>query len=259
APASEGPKADDPKTDGPKTDDPKTDDAEPEERKKFKHKGFIVDLRLGVMGCTRAICKRHGARPGFRIDGILGRNFLGFLDLALAGGWGRMATRVAPGTSGLALYGLDASALPPEAALLMFDQFTVDEARLESIQAGLDLRVHVIPRGRVDPYVGAGVQYSLFRGRYETPGGPTRLGFHGVAFPLQAGLVVFAHENFAFGAQFDYLVSWYGGITVRGAPGRFAAPIVALQDTAAMAGVKLPGDLPHLWSVGAVVHVRLGK
>jgi hypothetical protein len=135
----------------------------------------------------------------------------------------------------------------------------VNDAHFETVQSGLDLRVHVIPRGRFDPYVGVGAQYTLLRAVYDTPGGSTRLGFHGLAFPLQAGFVAFVHENIALGAQFDYLVTWYGGITVRGAPGRLAAPIPLIKDAAAEAGVNLPGDLPQFWTLGAVVHLRLGK
>jgi hypothetical protein len=236
-----------------------TEAEEKKPREKIKHKGFIFDVRLGAIGCTKKICKSHDADPGFRIDGLIGRNFLGFVDVGLAGGFGTMKANVAPGTDGLSLYGLDASQLPPEAAALMFDQFTVDGAKLQTIQGGLDLRVHFIPRGRFDPYVGVGVQYTLFRGVYDTPGGRTKLGFHGLAFPIQAGLVVFAHRLIGFGAQFDYLPAWYGGISVRGAPGKFAAPIPAIKDVAAMAGIDLPGDLPHFWTVGGVVHIRLGK
>lgn len=239
---------------GKKTEDDETKDEEP-----IKHKGFIVDFRVGVLGCTRLICKRHDAKPGLRLDGMLGRNFFGIIDLGLAGAWGRMRANVAPGTSGLSLYGLDPAALPPEAAALSFDQFTVNDAHFETVQAGLGLRVHVIPRGRFDPYVGAGAQYNLLRAIYDTPAGATRLGFHGLAFPLQAGFVYFVHENIALGAQFDWLLTWYGGITVRGAPGRLGAPIPLIKDAAAQAGVDLPGDLPQFWSVGAVAHFRFGK
>lgn len=240
-------------------DDGAKQDDEKEEAEPIKHKGFIVDFRVGVLGCTRPICKRHDAKPGLRLDGMLGRNFFGIIDFGLAGAWGRMRANVAPGTDGLSLYGLDPAALPPEAAALMFDQFTVNEAHFETVQAGFDLRVHVIPRGRFDPYVGVGAQYNLLRAIYDTPAGATRLGFHGLAFPIQAGMVVFVHKNIALGAQFDWLVTWYGGITVRGAPGRLGAPIPLIKDAAAQAGVNLPGDLPHFWSLGAVVHLRLGK
>ena len=231
------------------------EDAKP----KIKHKGFIVDVRLGAMGCTGTICKRHDAKPGFRIDGLLGRNFLGIIDVGLAGGFGSMRTNVAPGTDGLALYGLDASQLPPEAMALMFDQFTINDAKLQAIHAGLDLRIHFVPRGRVDPYVGVGAQYALFRGVYDTPGGKTRMGFHGLGFPLQVGFVGFVHRMIALGVQFDFIPTWYGGVTVRGAPGRFGAPISAIKDVAAMAGIELPGDLPHMWTVGGVIHLRFGK
>ncbi|MCX4246527.1 ribonuclease E domain-containing protein [Paraliomyxa miuraensis] len=252
----------DPKDDAERSDDDTKRDAkaeDEEDKEPIKHKGFILDFRVGVVGCTRLLCQRHGAKPGLRLDGLMGRNFFGFLDLGLAGAWGRMRANVAPGTDGLALYGLTQEGLPPEAAALMFDEFTVDDAHLETIQAGLDARVHIIPRGRFDPYVGIGAQYNLFRGIYDTPAGETRMGFHGLAFPLQAGFVVFATKRLAFGAQFDYLVTWYGGVTVRGAPGDLGAPIPLIEDAAAEAGVNLPGDLPQLWSAGAVVHVRLGK
>jgi hypothetical protein len=212
-----------------------------------------------VIGCTKKICKRHAAKPGFRLDGLVGRNFFGILDLGLAGGYGTMRSSVTPGTVGLALYGLDAAALPPEAAALMFGQFTVDSARLDTIWGGLNLRIHFLRKGRFDPYIGAGLGYTGFRGKYDTPGGRTRLGFHGIGFPLQAGFAVFAAKFIAFGVQFDYVPTWYGGLTVRGAPGKFAAQIHLIKDASAMAGVKLPGELPHFWTVGGVVHLRLGK
>jgi hypothetical protein len=229
------------------------DEADP-----IKHKGFIADFRVGLMGCTRQICKNHDTKPGLRLDGMLGRNFFGIVDLGIAGAWGRMRTDVAPGTDGLSLYGIDRDALPPRAAQLQLDQFTVNDARFETIQAGLNLRVHVIPRGRLDPYLGVGAQYSLLRALYDTPAGSTRLGFHGLAFPFQAGFVYFVHENIALGGQFDWLVTWHGGVTVRGAAGRLTAPISLIKDAAAGGGVSLPGDLPHFWTFGAVAHFRFG-
>lgn len=235
------------------------DEKDAKDEEPIKHKGFIVDFRVGVQGCTRLLCKRHDAKPGLRLDGMLGRNFFGIIDLGLAGAWGRMRTNVAPGTDGLSLYGLDPAALPPEAAALNFDQFTVNDAHFETVQAGLSLRVHVLPRGHFDPYVGIGAHYNLLRALYDTPAGETRLGFHGLAFPLQAGFVYFVHENIAVGAQLDWLWTWYGGITIRGAPGRLGAPIPLIKDQAAAAGVDLPGDLPHFWTLGGVVHIRLGK
>ena len=225
----------------------------------FKHRGLILDVRVGAIGCVGKLCSRHKAKPGFRIDGFFGRNFLGFVDFGISGGYGTFGASVERGSDGLALYGLDRTMLPEEAAALNLDAFVVNDARLDAINGVLDLRVHFIPRGRFDPYAGVGLGYGVFRGIYDTDAGKTRVAFHGLSIPLQAGMVVFVHRIVAIGAQFDYLFTWYGGVTIRGAPGKLGAPISLIKDQARDAGVDLPGDLPSMWTVGGVVHLRFGK
>ncbi|MEM6997122.1 MAG: hypothetical protein AAF721_41845 [Myxococcota bacterium] len=230
------------------------------ERPKFKHKGIVGDIRLGAIGCTKSLCKAHDGKPSLRVDGFAGANILGFVDVGINAGWGAMRANVEPGTDGLSLYGIDVGQFPQEVQdMVNLDALVVQKARLDTVQAGFNLRAHFIPRGRIDAYVGAGAGYQLFRARYDTDAGLTRIAFHGLAFPLQAGFLVFVHKNIALGAQFDYVLTWYGAVSVRGAAGNFGAPLSRIAEQAEMAGVELPGDLPHLWTVGGVVHFRFGR
>jgi hypothetical protein len=224
------------------------------------HSGAILDARIGVLGCTRRLCKRHGANPGFRVDGFLGGNIAGFVDLGLDAGWAAIGNEVPLGTDGLGLYGLRNDSLPEEARdMLDFSQFIVNSASLDTVQAGLDVRVHFIPRGRFAAYVGTGVGYNLFRARYHTEGGRAKLAFHGLYVPLQIGFGVHVHRNVAIGLQFDYLFTWYGLVAVSGAPGKVAVPVSMLEAPAAEQGVDLRGDLPQFWTVGAYVRARFGR
>lgn len=227
---------------------------------KFQHKGTAFDLRLGSIGCTREVCKNHKGKPGIRVDGFFGRNIAGIVDVGVGGGWGNMRSSVPSGSDGLLLFGIDSSAIPQEARdMLNLDALVVERARLDTVQAGLNVRIHFVRQGVVDPYIGAGMGYSLFRGRYDTAEGRTRIAFHGLGFPLQAGFVAWVHKNIAIGAQFDYIVTWYGGLTIRGAAGNFAAPLGRVRDEAKKADVSPPGDLPHYWTAGGVLHFRFGS
>ena len=211
-----------------------------------------------MIGGTGKLLKRHRAKPGVRIDGFFGGNIKGFVDIGLAGAWGLLGNKLEPGQDGLALYGLEAPDLGPEAMLIDLSDFIVNSAKLDTTQVGLALRVHFIPRGRLLAYAGTGIGYQQFRARYQTDGGKTKLAFHGFYVPLQAAFGVQVHKNVALGAQFDFLFTWYGGVTLRGAPGNLGAPLSLIKGPAKEAGVDFPGDLPKFWTVGAFVRFRFG-
>ena len=224
------------------------------------HKGGFADIRVGTIGCTKKLCKDHGGKPGFRIDGGLGYNIAGYVDVGLFGGWGSMGASVEPGTNALSLYGLDVSTFPDVVAdMVNNDALIVQDAKLDTVQAGFNVRVHFIPRGRVDPYIGAAAGYHMFRARYDTEPGRTRVALHGLGFPLQVGFLAYVHRNIAVGVQFDYVLTWYGAVSVRGAAGDFGAPLSRVEERAKMAGFDVGKDLPHLWTVGAVGHFRFGR
>lgn len=244
----------------PPSPDDERDGGGEQERPTFKHRGFVTDFGVGLIGCTNKLCNRHDNKPGLRLDGFIGGNLLGFVDIGIMAAWGTMGSDIEPGTDGLSLYGISLAEFPqPVQDMVNADALVVSSARLDTVQAGFNVRAHFIPRGRVDAYVGAAAGYQLFRALYDTDAGATRIAFHGLAFPLQAGLVVFVHPNVAVGAQFDYILTWYGAVSVRGAAGEFGAPLSRVKEQAEQAGVDLPGDLPHLWAVGGVVHLRFGR
>ncbi len=188
--------------------------------KKWRHKGLILEFMLGTQGCTGSYCRdadNLDATPGFRIAGLIGRNSLGILDFGLELGWGTLNPGEINGRFATDIYDLD----PVRLEQLINDRLGIDlaefdlsqavttTAKLRTANAGPTLRIHVLPRGRYDPYVGAGFHYLLWRARYETLSGPARLDFHGFAVPLQVGFNVFVHPNIAVGARFDYSFTYY--------------------------------------------------
>ena len=213
----------------------------------------------------RGACDGHGAKPGFRVDGFLGGNIRGFVELGLAGGWGTISPNVDNGANVLALYGLDPAAL--QASLLGalsslapvdFGSLTVTGgAQLRTTQVGPLARIHFIPRGRMLAFVGSGVQYNLFRSRYDTTAGPVKLDFHGLAVPIEAGLGVHVHNNIAVMLQFDYLWTWYGLAVLDTPAQRLALPVGALDSAGQDQGVDLRGQLPQFWNVGIGIRGRM--
>jgi hypothetical protein len=233
---------------------------------RFPHRGAIFEAQIGAMGCVRALCddSRHAISPGVRLNGFLGGNIRGWVELGLAGGWGTMRSGVAEGTNALSMYGLDPGllqqALTAQAAgLIDVDLYglATREAKMSSANLGPMARVHFIPRGRITAWAGSGVGYHLLRNKYETLAGTVKLDFHGLAVPIEAGLGVFVHEHVAITAQFDYLWTWYGLAVLDHPEQRTALPVAALQAAADLQNVDLRGELPQFWTVGFGLRARI--
>jgi hypothetical protein len=235
--------------------------------RKFSHQGFTTDLRIGTIGCLRATCgdSKHAARPGFRIDGFLGGNIKGWVDIGVAGGWGMLGSNVTPGTNMLALYGLDPyflqnalGVLAGQALGINLGALTVSDSKLRTAQAGPMFRFHFIPRGRFAAYVGSGVQYNLFRARYNTAAGPAQLDFHGLAVPIEAGFGVHVLEHLALGVQFDYLWTWYAFANLQQGSTSLALPVKVLDQTARMqSGGSFKDQLPQFWTFAFTLRARI--
>lgn len=240
--------------------------APPSKAKKQKHEGFTVDMRLGTLGCVRGLCSgEHNVRPGFRVDGFIGGNIKGFVDVGFAGGWGALSSDVAPGTNALTLYGLDPYALQQALTLINGGQspgidltaLSVTDSKLRTAQAGPMLRVHFIPRGRFIAYVGSGVQYNLFRARYGTAAGGAKIDFHGLAVPIEAAFGVHVHEHVALGVQFDYLWTWYAISNVDHGGQALTVPVRILDEAARMQNTSLRSQLPQFWTFGLMLRARI--
>lgn len=232
----------------------------------FSHRGFTTDLRIGTIGCLRGACgDRHGAKPGFRIDGFIGGNIRGWVDLGFSGGWGTMNADVPTGTNMLTLYGLDPyqlqtalGVLGGQALGIDLGSLAVNDTKLRTAQFGPLLRVHFIPRGRFAAYVGSGVQYNLFRARYGTTGGPSKLDFHGLAVPIEAGFGVHVLENLALGVQFDYLWTWYGLANLEHGETALTLPVRFLDEAKRMQnGGSFRDQLPQFWTFAFALRARI--
>jgi hypothetical protein len=238
----------------------------PPRQRKFSHQGFVTDLRLGTLGCVRGLCNGgHNVSPGFRVDGFLGGNIRGFVDVGFGGGWGTLTSDVAPGTNALSLYGLDPFLLQQALTLINGGQspgidltaLSVTDSKLRTAQAGPLIRVHFIPRGRFAAYVGSGVQYNLFRARYGTAAGGAKIDFHGLAVPIEAGFGVYVHEHVSVGIQFDYLWTWYALANVEHGGQALAVPVRILDEAAKMQSSSLRGQLPQFWTFGLMLRARI--
>jgi hypothetical protein len=239
---------------------------EDDERTRFPHRGATLEIGLGPMGCVRGLCgdDRHAVAPGVRLDGFVGGNILGFVELGLAGGWGSMRSRATEGTNALSMYGLDPWLLQQalyaqSAGLLNIDLagLSITGARMQTAQVGPLLRVHFIPRGRVAVWAGSGAQYHLLRNRYDTLIGQAKMSFHGIAVPIEAGLGVFVHRNVALTARFDYLWTWYGLAVLDHPDQSVTLPVSVLDAAAGQQGIELRQQLPQFWTGSRGVRGRL--
>lgn len=228
------------------------------------HRGFVLDARLGAAGCLRSLCsKSHRGSAGFRVDGFVGGNIRGWIDLGISGGWGNYGASVETNTNLLRLYGIEPAQLQRAANTmgnpLGFNPFAlqVQSARLRTARVGPTLRVHLIPRGRGIAYVGAGLGYSTFLADYDTAVGNVSLRFHGIDVPLQVGGGVQITEHLAAIVQFDYTFTSYPVARFEHPQQDVTLP-VALLDSAASAsgGAAVSDTLPRSWGVGVGLRAR---
>ncbi|MCA9663115.1 MAG: hypothetical protein KC486_32575, partial [Myxococcales bacterium] len=243
-------------------DDDDADDGKKEKRKPYKHRGTILEGKIGVLGCMRRHCKdeaNHNSKPGLALGGYFGRNILGLIDVGLEGAWGRVQPQAYSGRNALDLYGLDPNALtaviaeemgvPASMIPVDFNGLTVGDIKSTAVHVGPTLRIHIIPRGRLSAYVGGGVHYQLWRNHYETLGGDFRLSFHGVSLPLSAGVGYYVLRWLNLNAEFTYDHVFWLASGIRHPDLDFVAPILLINDAAIQAGSDLKKDLPTFWSL----------
>lgn len=239
---------------------------EPEAGKdeKLPHRGFTVDARIGAAGCVRSLCtSSHNASPGLRVDGFLGGNIRGFVDLGIAGGWGSYSASVEQNSNLLRLYGIEPGQLQAAATAmgspLGFNPFAlqVQSAKLRTAQVGPALRVHLIPRGRGIAYLGAGVGYSTFLADYDTAVGDVSMRFHGIDVPLQAGGGVQITKHLAAVVQFDYTFNNYPVARFEHPQESLTLPVAFLDSAAREStGTSVSDSLPQSWAVSAGLRAR---
>ncbi len=197
------------------------------------------------------------------MDGFLGGNIRGWVDLGVSGGWGSFSANVERDANLLRLYGVEPAQLQQAAIALGnplgFNPFAlqVRGAKLRSARVGPSVRVHLIPRGRGIAYVGTGIGYSLFRARYDTAVGDVRLDFHGFDVPLQAGGGVQITEHIAAVAQFDFNWTWYPIAKLDHPQRTLTLPVSVLDSAASGSGGSVSDTLPRYWSVGVGIRARL--
>ncbi|MCA9694388.1 MAG: outer membrane beta-barrel protein, partial [Myxococcales bacterium] len=230
--------------------------------KKWPHNGLVFELQVGTQGCFRRYC--HGeanlnAGPGFRLFGFLGGNAYGILDFGISFGWGTLGAGDVTGKNAIGIYELDPNILQNIAVdTFGVDVFNVDLTRLNvqdvslrTVDVGPALRIHFLRRGRFDPFVGVGIHYMLWRGRYETDVGKARLDFHGVGVPFEIGMNVFVHPNIAVGANFSYLHTHYFLASFQHPDANGLAPL-ALLDPAVVSteeDTTFHDGLPRFWTL----------
>jgi hypothetical protein len=236
-----------------------------ETRQRLPHRGTVIEATAGTVGCLGGLCGREdlATQPGVRAGGFFGGNIHGWVEMGVTGGWGMVATRAPRGMNALSVYGLDAA--KTEASLVPggLDTGTPDlqglaiaDARLQTAQLGPMARIHFNPRGRLLAWVGSGATYHLLRNDFATERGRLRMDFHGMAVPLEAGLGVALHRNFAVVAQFSYMWTWHFITRIRLPDEDLMLPTSMLQAQARDQGSDLVGQLPRFWTAGLGVRTR---
>lgn len=235
-----------------------------EKDERLPHRGIVLDARVGAAGCLRSLCtESHRASPGLRIDGFVGGNIRGWIDLGISGGWGNYGTSVETNANVLRLYGVEPAQLQLAANAmgnpLGFNPFAlqVQSARLRTARVGPALRVHLLPRGRGIAYVGAGLGYSTFLADYDTAVGDVSLRFHGIDVPLQVGGGVQISEHLAAIVQFDYTFTSYPVARFDHPQQNLTLPVAFLDSAASASGGNSVSDsLPRSWGVGMGLRAR---
>jgi len=226
----------------------------------IQHNGLILGAGVGVVGCTRSVCDDgHESRPNLAVDGYLGWNFLGFVELATTGGWGRLTPQVGGRENALGLYGVDEGSYDDVAEQLgvSVSDLEITGARSQLIHVAPVVRFHFPRRGRVAMFAGGGVGYLLYRNDYDAPDGDFRLDWHGVQVPVQAGLAIYASKRIAFDIYGTYRFAWYAAGRLDHPRASGAAPTGALGDAVDGAGLDFDAQLPHMWSVNLGIRFTL--
>ncbi|MEZ4427300.1 MAG: hypothetical protein R3A51_06320 [Nannocystaceae bacterium] len=239
--------------------------------KRWKHSGFVLEPRIGAVGCTRSLCRGdsgHAATPGLMIGGFLGGNIAGIVELGIEGAWGKLGVKSVQGESVLALYGIDPVALgglaasfrasgPTSVEALGLAALTVTgDVSMEVANAGPALRVHFLRFGRGSVFVGTGAHWQLWRVRYPTESGRARLDFHGMALPVGGGIGVYPIKHLMIGAEVRYSFTHYLLVVLDHPELSTAAPMSLIDEAAAEAGTKVSSGLPGFWNASATVRVR---
>ncbi len=236
-------------------------------RKRFRHRGFIGEFKIGAAGCFKRACKSqagHYAKPGISLGGFVGGNIFGIADFGLELMWATMTPRAYSGRNVVDLYGIDSVRLQEllvENATYIGSDFSVDSlvlgtAKMRVLNVGPALRIHLVPRGRISAYVGTAFDYQLWRNKYETVGGPLRLDFHGLAIPLLGGVGFYPHPNVAVGFEFRWVYSYHIVIAAKHPELNAGAPIGLIDMAGRDEGIEVSSGLPTFWHAGASLRAR---
>jgi hypothetical protein len=247
------------------------DEAEPS-REPLAHRGLILDVATGILGCTRAVCAGsggHDAVPGVFVGGFLGGNIGGFVELGVRGGWGQLRSRARDGEHPTSYWGVAPSHLSDELVayggaidIPVVDRLT--QARSQAVQLSAfnvapALRIHFVPRGRAIAFAGAGAGYGGLRSDHRTDLGPLQLSAHGITVPVEAGLGVHITKNLAMIARFDYAWMHYLLLSFDDASDVMVVPTSMLDRVAPRQNGQdaMQERLPHFWTVTLGVRLRL--
>lgn len=234
----------------------------------WRHGGFILDLQLGTIGCTRRIChgaSGHHAAPGAHLGAFVGANVLGVFELGIEGGWNSLRSRGVVGRNPMTLYGIDPAVIQQAiaaeqgvpASSLDFSTLEVSAVTSRALDVGPSLRFHVLRKGRGLAYVGAGMHYQLWRNRYATPSGDLRLDFHGMSVPLRVGGGAFIHRNVALIGELTYAITVYAITGIDHPDLSAVAPLSRIEGLAQGLGTSLSGGLPRFWTLSLTLRFRL--
>ncbi|MGB1277359.1 MAG: hypothetical protein ACPG77_16570 [Nannocystaceae bacterium] len=239
----------------------------PKKSKKFRHRGTILEFKIGAAGCFKRICKSQGyhyAKPGLSLGGFLGGNLFGFLDLGLEVMWGAMTPRAYSGRNAVDMFGIDSLRLQQlleENAEFIGTEFRVDSllvgsAKMRVLNAGPALRIHVIPRGRISAYVGTALDYQRWRNKYVTVSGPLNLDFHGLALPILGGVGFYPHPNVAVGFEFRWVYSAHLVVVAKHPELHTGAPVALIDMAGRDEGIEVSSGLPTFWHANASLRAR---
>lgn len=225
-------------------------------RRSFPHRGLILEAHGGGIGCVGEVCRRNDANPGGSFGAMVAGNLFGFVELGADINWGSMS--LAGAGNPLEMHGVDPGGFARKTAGAGDDvdqlesdlgALAVDGGRANVFSASGTVRVHFLPYGRWEAFVGSGVGFSRWRARFDTDDGEIETRVPAVYIPAIAGFGFYPLRFMVINLQFQYQYAAPAGLALDSPGYEASARRSRLEDGDDATTVDWGGDMPQYWNL----------
>lgn len=225
-------------------------------RRSFPHRGLILEAHGGGTGCVGQVCQRNDAAAGGNLGAMVAGNVFGFVELGADINWGSMSLRGAGNP--LFMNGVDPTGFGTKSAgvdddvdqiTADFEALSVDGGRAHTVSTGGTVRIHFLPYGRWEAFVGSGIGFSSWRANYETPDGDVQVRIPGVFIPGIAGFGYYPLRFMVINLQFQYHFSSPIGLAMETGDYDVSVGRNDLESDTDATTVDWGADTPQYWNV----------